>query len=98
MAGRQTGSFGKNINAGSAPGWTKHYDHEFLVVLKKLANDSLHTKDADVTALAENQDEELYRLSEISIAQLLELIYERPEKEKERLAKLRGAVLGGGQK
>jgi hypothetical protein len=83
----------KDIAAGSAQPWTRQYDHEFLVVLKKLANDALHTKDADVSVLAENQDEGLYRSCEISIAQVLEIIYERPEREKERLEKLKNAVL-----
>jgi hypothetical protein len=88
----------KDINAGTAPPWTKHYNHEFLVVLKKLANDALHSKNAEVPVLAESQDEELYRHSEISIGQLLEVIYERPKREEERLEKLRSAVLPGGQK
>jgi len=88
----------KDIASGSAQSWTNQYDHEFLVVLKKLANDALHTKDADVSVLAENQDEGLYRSCEISIAQLLEIIYERPEREKERLKKLRNAVVPTVQK
>jgi hypothetical protein len=84
----------KAIENATAPSWTQHYDHEFLIALKKLANDALHTKAADVSALAENQDEKLYRYSEISIAQLLDVIYERPERDKERLANLRSAVVG----
>lgn len=83
----------KDIASGTAPLWAKQYDHEFLVVLKKLANDALHTTGAEVPVLAGNQDEEVYRNSEISIAQLLEIVYERPQREKERLAKLRNAVL-----
>jgi hypothetical protein len=83
----------KAISNKTAPPWTQQYDHEFLIALKQLANDALHTKAEDVSALAENQDEELYRHSEISIAQLLDVIYERPEREKVRLAKLRSAVV-----
>ena len=76
----------------------KIYDYEFLVVLKNLANDSLHTKAADVSALAENQHDGLYQASEISIAQLLKLIYERPKEDREVLAKLKSGLVRKGQK
>jgi hypothetical protein len=88
----------KAIDAGTGAPWTNQYNHEFLVVLKKLANDALHTKADDVPALAERQDEELYRSAEISISQLLEVVYERPQKEQQRLEKLRDAVLRKDQK
>jgi hypothetical protein len=88
----------KGIQNGTAPLWAQHYDKEFLIALKKLANDALHTKASGVAALAQKQDEEIYRQSEISIAQLLDVIYERPERDKLRLTKLQNAVLPKEQK
>jgi hypothetical protein len=88
----------KDINAGSGHRWTMQYDCEFLVALKKLANDALHTRAADIKTLSEIQDETLYRHSEIAVAQLLDVIYERPERDQRRLAKLKDAALSGGPK
>jgi hypothetical protein len=97
LLGEKLAELEGDIDAGTAAPWTPEYNHEFLVVLKKLANDALHTKADDVPALAEGHDEELYRSSEISIAQLLEVAYERPHKD-QRLVTLQNAVLPKAQK
>lgn len=83
----------RDITAGSGPLWIRQFNHEFLVALKQLSNDALHTKNGDVKSLAEIQDEDLYRNAEISIAELLDFVYEHPQRGRERLEKLRKAAL-----
>ena len=86
------------IQKGVAPQWAVQYDKEFLIALKKLANDALHTRAERVAALAQKQDDAIYRESEISIAQLLDVIYERPGRDRLRLEKLKNAALPREQK
>lgn len=88
----------RDINDDTGALWARQYNHEFLIALKHLANDALHTRANQVSALAARQDEQLYRSSEISIAQLLETIYERPHREQDRLTTLQNAALPRTQK
>ncbi len=98
LLGEKLAALQAGIEKGTGELWTKQFNHEFFVVLKKLGNDAMHAKAAEVSFMAERHDEALYRSCEISIGQLLEVVYERPHKEQEHLAKLKGAILPRGQK
>ena len=87
-----------DVDKGTGPPWIRQFNHELLVALKRLGNDAVHAKAAEISSIAEKHDEELYRNCEISIGQLLEVIYERPHKEQERLTKLKAAALPAGKR
>lgn len=79
------------MNQGTAPKWTAEIEQEYLQVIKDLGNIAAHTNAGDLSK-QEALDAELYRKIELTFLELLEVIYERPARRKQRLAELQAAT------
>jgi hypothetical protein len=82
---------------GSAPKWADEINPDLLKILKELGDGAIHPNDGNV----ENQkilDNGLIAKAMAAFRMLLELVYERPEKDRMLLGGLRGAAktLKGG--
>jgi hypothetical protein len=91
MLGPKIQAFERDIVAGSAPKWAQDLDTEFLKVIKDLGNAAIHAEDADVSK-QNALDSELYVRVAQTFQELLDLIYEAPERKSNRLSGLRATA------
>jgi len=80
----------KAIKDGTAPRWTSEIEPEYLKVIKKLGNIAAHTNAGDLSR-QETLDAQLYRKVELTFLELLEVIYEREPRRRQRLVELQAA-------
>jgi hypothetical protein len=79
------------LEDGNPPGWRDAIDPDYLRVIKDLGNASLHTNEGDI----EKQrvfEAKLIREVQALFLELLDTIYEQPERKKQRLSGLKSAV------
>lgn len=91
MVGPKLKHLDADIAAGKAKPWAKALAPAFMAVFAKLGNASIHADDKDVSRQG-TIDAELLADLHVAMAELLELVYERPRKEAERLARLQAAA------
>jgi hypothetical protein len=92
MLGPKIGELNDAIKAGKAPKWAMELDAAYLMVIGKLGNLSIHPTEEGDAANQAMIDVQLLTQVQITIAGLLELVYERDHREAERLAALEAAV------
>jgi len=83
-------AFDKALKQGTAPGWASEIAPEYLQVIRELGQNAA-TADHGDAAGQEGLSERLYRKAELTFLELLEAVYERPERGARRLAELRSA-------
>jgi Domain of unknown function (DUF4145) len=91
MVGPKLAALERAIEEGTAPKWTNEIEPEYLQVIKDLGNIAAHTNAGDLSR-QEMLDAQLYRKVELTFLELLEVIYEREARRKQRLAELRVAT------
>lgn len=87
MLGKKMAALDAAIQAGNAPAWATGLNPDYLSVLKDLGNASLHVDGKDVAAL-EEELRTLFPHVVVTLTELLDVVYERPAKDKARLAAL----------
>jgi hypothetical protein len=97
--GFQTGMCGKKLTDletaivdKTAPKWAYELDTEFLKVMKKLGDGSIHPNDGNIKN-QEVLDNSLIRELRHTFQELLFLIYELPHKKSERIKALQSGVI-----
>ena len=93
MLGNKIGALELKIEKGTAPDWAGKLDVDFIRVLKDIADSSLHVDDGDVSKLM-SLDSQLLAEAKVTVQHLLEIIYEEPERHRERLADLTRTARG----
>jgi hypothetical protein len=91
MLGPKLDALERAITEGTAPAWVDEIGPEYLKVIKDLGNIATHTNGGDL-AKQEELDARLYREVELTFLELLELIYERPARRKQRLAEFKSVT------
>jgi hypothetical protein len=92
MLGPKLAALDKAIAQGTAPTWVIEIGPEYLRVVKDLGNTAAHTNGGDL-ARQESLDAQLYREVELTFLELLEFVYERPVRRRQRLAELKSAAM-----
>jgi hypothetical protein len=90
MLGPKLAALDKAIVGGTAPSWVNEISPEYLKVIKDLGNIAAHTNGGEL-AKQDALDAQIYRQVELTFLELLEVIYERPAKQAQRLAELKKA-------
>ena len=93
MLGNKIGKLQEKIVAGTAPDWASRLEIDFFRVLKDIADSTLHVDDGDVSNLM-SLDLQLLAEAKVTVQHLLEIIYEEPERHRERLANLTRTARG----
>lgn len=91
MCGLKLAQLEKAISAGTAPSWATRIDPDIMSMLKDLGNGVLHTNGGDIT-LQENATPDVIIALTVSMTHLIDEVYERPLREKERKSLLAGVV------
>jgi len=78
------------VEKKQAPKWALDINPQFLQALKKLGDGAIHPNDGDVTKQAA-LDKEALAAIQATFAMLLDVVYERPHEEQERLRVLQQA-------
>jgi hypothetical protein len=92
MCGKKLTDLEAAIESKTAPNWAYELDTEFLTVMKKLGDGSIHPNDGDIKK-QEVLDSQLIAKVSHTFQMLLFLIYEVPLKKAERLDALKAAVI-----
>jgi len=92
MCGKKLADLEKAIVAGTAPKWANELDTEFLKVMKKLGDGSIHPNNGDVSK-QQKLDNELIAKVRHTFEMLLFIVYEIPLQKMDRLAALKAAVI-----
>jgi hypothetical protein len=79
------------INDGTAPKWASELDAAYLSVINQLAAGAIHPGDGDV-AKQSTFDSEILTQLEITLAELVHVVYERHHEEQARLDALKAAA------
>lgn len=88
MLGRKIAAL---LGDADPPGWRDAIDPDYLRLIKELGDASIHTNEGEI----EKQrvfEAELIREVQALFTELLDTIYEQPERKKERLGALKAAV------
>ncbi|RJS19568.1 hypothetical protein DRW03_21285 [Corallococcus sp. H22C18031201] len=76
----------------STPGWAKSLDSAFLRVIKDLGNGAIHSNAGDISPQS-SFDANLISQVEATFSELMDVVYEAPAKQAERLKKMQAAAL-----
>ncbi len=87
MLGPKLKKLDAEIIANTAPPWAAGLAPTFMDVFRRLGNASIHADDSDVTNQAEI-DSALLADLHVAMQELLDVVYERPKRAAERLARL----------
>lgn len=77
-----------DISKGNAPLWVRDVDDDYFDCIRKIGNGATHTNKGDIAKQA-NIDEELLSIIDEVFEELLDAIYELPNKKNARKAKLK---------
>lgn len=88
--GRKLQQLEAAVEKRQAPKWALDINPQFLQALKKLGDGAIHPNDGDVTKQAA-LDKEALAAIQATFAMLLDVVYERPHEEQERLRVLQEA-------
>ena len=88
MLGEKIENLNKDIRESKAPKWAMDIDTEYLELIKKIGNSSIHPNKGDIKKQEEISNK-LLSVVDIVFTTLLDKIYEQPEKDKSNLKLLR---------
>ena len=88
MLGEKIERLEKDIKSGEGPVWTSMLPLEMLKIIKNIGNSSMHTNGGDFSK-QRIINRELLESVDVVFAELLEVIYEIPQKREDNLKKLR---------
>lgn len=91
MVGAKLGALTKDVEAGTAPEWTKNLDSGYMDVLNKLATYALHPNDGNVSQQSVF-DQKLLVAVKATFQALLFRVYELSHQEREQLNTLEAAL------
>ncbi len=91
MLGPKLLALQSHIKNGTAPAWTTQLHPDVLQTLKDLGNTATHTNGGDISK-QQAMDVKLYRAAENSLLEVLEIVYERPAEQAERIGVMRAAI------
>jgi hypothetical protein len=80
------------IKDGSAPKWAMDLDPAYISVINKLANAAIHPGDEGNVSKQATFDREILTQLEITLSELVRVVYEREQEERSRLAALQAAA------
>lgn len=88
MLGEKIENLNKDIQESKAPKWAMDIDTEYLELIKKIGNSSIHPNKGDIKKQEEISNR-LLNVVDLVFSTLLDKIYEQPEKDKKNLEILR---------
>ena len=91
MLGPKLAELDKAVLGGTAQKWVSEVDPQYLKTIKDLGNVAAHANAGDLTK-QDAIDSKLYRRLELTFLELLEIIYERPERQAQRLLEMQKAL------
>lgn len=88
MLGQKLIKLDEDILKDNAPKWTKEFDIDFLRYIKEIGNGAIHSNEGNIER-QKDIDNDLIKVVDIVLEELLDKIYEQPKRQENRLNTLK---------